>query len=234
MVGALASDLQLFVMVRAMAADAVGARRVRAFLMNLPAVHQRGSKPAHDGGLNLRLGQVMVDEIERLGSPAVIETGAGNSTLLFLMLGCQAVTAIAPDEELGQRIHAEAAERKLDTGALNFIADRSERALPRLALDDGTRCQVAFIDGNHGWPSVFVDFCYLHLMMDEGSVLFIDDIQIYACAQLALLLREQPGFELVSIVGKMATFKKTGKEEFLPDWRFEPFIVSNTTGVIPA
>jgi hypothetical protein len=49
-----------------------------------------------------------------------------------------------------------------------------------------------------------------------------------------LLLREQPGFELVSMVGKMATFRKRTRARFLPDWRGEPFIVTNTSGVVLA
>jgi Methyltransferase domain len=210
-----------------------GVRQASAFLNDLPNVHERGDRPAHSGGLNPRLGQVMIDEIGKLeGAPRSIETGAGNSTLLFMMLGCSAVTAIAPDEKLGQRIHSEAAERGLDDGVLRFINDRSERALPRLALDDKAACEVGFIDGNHGWPSVFVDFCYLNMMLTLGGVLFVDDVHVYACAQLMLLLREQPEFELISLVGKMATFRKLTYAEFLPDWRGEPFILANTTGVI--
>jgi hypothetical protein len=209
------------------------AKQAKAFLENLPTVHERGTQPAHSGGLNPRLGQVMVDEIQRLGTPRVIETGAGNSTLLFLMLGCSSVTSIAPDEKLGLRIQKEAADRKIDASALTYINDRSERALPKLAFD-GVQCDAGFIDGNHGWPSVFVDFCYLNMMMGKGAILFIDDVQVYACAQLQLLLRAQEAdFELVSLVGKMATFRKVTPGQFLPDWRGEPFIVANSTGVIP-
>jgi hypothetical protein len=132
---------------------------------------------------------------------------------------------------LGRRIHQEAEDRGLDVNVLTYINDRSERALPRLALEKQTRCQAAFIDGNHGWPSVFVDFCYLNMMMDRGAVLFIDDVHVYACAQLMLLLQAQPEYEFVRLDGKLATFRKATDREFLPDWRGEPFILMNTTGV---
>jgi hypothetical protein len=201
------------------------------YLQDLPKMHERGDRPAHSGGLNLRLGRVMVEEILKLDSPAIIETGAGSSTLLFMMLGCRSVTSIAPDAKLGLRIHAEAEERGLDTDVLNFVEDRSERALPKLALDAAVRCQAAFIDGNHGWPSVFVDFCYLNMMMDRGSILFVDDVHVYACAQLMLLLQAQPEYEFVRLDGKMATFRKETNADFLPDWRGEPFILMNTSGV---
>lgn len=210
-------------------------KKAAAFLRELPNVHVRTDRPPHSGGLNPRIGQVMIEEIAKLGDgPRSIETGAGNSTLLFMMLGCSQVTAIAPDPKLGPRIRSEAVERSLDASVFRYIEDRSEAALPRLALDEQASCEIAFIDGNHGWPSVFVDFCYLNVMMEQDAVLFVDDVQIYACAQLMLLLREQPGFELVSMVGKMATFRKRTRARFLPDWRGEPFIVTNTSGVVLA
>jgi hypothetical protein len=46
------------------------------------------------------------------------------------------------------------------------------------------------------------------------------------------MLREQPEFEQVSLVGKMATFRKRTNAQFLPDWRGEPSILTNTSGVI--
>ena len=48
-----------------------------------------------------------------------------------------------------------------------------------------------------------------------------------------LLLREQPEYEFVRLDGKMATFRKGTTKEFLPDWRFEPFVAMNSSGVIP-
>ena len=80
-----------------------------AFLRELPKVHERGQRPPRSGGLNPRIGQVIIDEIAKLDDgPRSIETGAGNSSLLFMMLGCSSVTAIAPDEKLGHRIVSEA------------------------------------------------------------------------------------------------------------------------------
>jgi hypothetical protein len=217
--------------VRRDAEPASAEERAIAFLTDLPKVHERPGQPAHSGGLNVRLGRVMIDELQKLDSPSIIETGAGSSTLLFMMLGCSSVIAIAPDEKLGRRIYEEAEQRELDASVLTFINDRSERALPKLALDTKTRCQAALIDGNHGWPAVFVDFCYLNMMMDRGSILFVDDVQVYACAQLMLLLQAQPDYEFVRLDGKLATFRKATDKEFLPDFVGEPFIMMNTTGV---
>ncbi len=112
---------------------------------------------------------------------------------------------------------------------MRFVDDRSETALPLLALVENVEIDAGFIDGNHGWPTVFVDFCYLNRMLRPGGLMFIDDIQIFAVAQLICLLREQtPHYEFVGIDSKMATFRKGLDLPYLPDWRMEPFITSNT------
>jgi hypothetical protein len=48
------------------------------------------------------------------------------------------------------------------------------------------------------------------MMLERGGILFIDDVQVYACAQLMLLLTHQPEYELVSHVGKMAPSEAVG------------------------
>jgi hypothetical protein len=99
--------------------------------------------------------------------------------------------------------------------------------LPRLA-DAHETIDAGMIDGNHGWPAVFVDFCYIDCMLRKDGVLFVDDVQLHSVGQLFLLLRHQEEFELVSFDGKFATFRKVKDHEFLPDWRAEPFIRMNT------
>jgi hypothetical protein len=43
-----------------------------------------------------------------------------------------------------------------------------------------------------------------------------------------LLLRAQPEYELVSVVAKMATFRKKSANSFLPNFRGEPYIMMNS------
>ncbi len=201
-------------------------RASQALLQDLPALHHWGGGP-QIGGLDRRIGRRVVDELEPLAEATVMETGAGASTLLFLTLAPRVVTAIAPDDGLRTRILDEAARRGLDTSPLRFIVDRSEWALPGLAAA-GERIDVALIDGNHGWPAVFVDFCYFNVMLRAGGTLFLDDVQLHSVGQLFLLLRQQPGFRFVALEGKFATFRKEGDEPFLPEWIGQPFVASNS------
>jgi hypothetical protein len=198
----------------------------RAFLDDLPKLHFWGGEE-QVGGLNVPIGDRIIAEVERYESPRVVETGAGATTLLFCCLDPAALTSIAPSAELGDRIVAEAERRGIVLDRLRFLAERSEVALPRLAAA-GDQFDVGLIDGSHGWPAVFVDFCYINAMMPADGTLFVDDIHLYSVAQLYLFLRQQPGFEYVGLESKLATFRKVDDDPFLPDWNFEPYIERNS------
>jgi hypothetical protein len=177
--------------------------------------------------MNWPIGERIIAELARYDSARVIETGAGASTLLFCCLESDSVTSIAPDAGLRDRMLHEAAARDISTDRLRFICDHSERVLPRLA-DQGEQFEVGFIDGCHNWPAVFVDFCYINLMLSVGGTLFIDDVQLYSVSQLYALLRQQEEFEYVALDTKCATFRKVLDHPFLPEWRSQPYIEQNT------
>jgi Methyltransferase domain len=206
--------------------SASGHDEAMALLADLPRLHRWGGKE-QVGGLNRAIGERILTELERYEAPRVIETGAGASTLLFCCLEPAELTSIAPNAELEERIRSEAVSRKIDVKPLQYLCERSEVALPRLAAD-GARFDVALIDGSHNWPSVFVDFCYLNMMMASGATLFLDDTQLYSVSQLYLLLREQDEFEYVGLDGKLATFRKRSDHSFLPEWNWQPFIERNS------
>lgn len=198
----------------------------RAFLRDLPALHHWGDRP-QVGGLDRRIGTRIAIDVGALDAPDVLETGAGASTLLLLCLAPRSLTTIAPDASLRDRVTAEAARRHIDIAPLRFIVDRSEWALPTLAAA-GEQLDVALIDGHHGWPTVFVDFCYVNVMLRPGGTLFLDDVNLHSVAQLCLLLRSQPGYEQVAVEGRFATFRKVTADPFLPDWAGQPFIVTSS------
>jgi Methyltransferase domain len=208
-----------------------------AVIRELPALHRGQGGAAKVGGMNSIVGRRFIQEISQFDRPDICETGSGLSTLVFCSLDPGSVVSISPAPDLHQRTRVEAQERGIDTSTLRFIDDRSERALPLLALVDEQRIDVGFIDGNHGWPAVFVDFCYMNKMMRADGVLFVDDIHIYAVGQLVGLLRDhEPHFEFVGIDGKMATFRKRLAADYLPDWTLQPFVRMNTptwSGKVP-
>ena len=198
----------------------------RALLSDPPRLHDWG-RGWEVGGLTPRIGERLIAELARYDSPRVIETGAGASSLLFCCLEPDYVTSIAPDADLRDRMLAEASNRGISTDRLRFICDRSELALPKLAAA-GDQYDAALIDGSHNWPAVFVDFCYLNLMLPVGGTMFVDDVQLYSVSQLYMLLRKQEEFEYVGLEDKMATFRKVLDHPWLPEWRSQPYIEENT------
>ena len=204
----------------------------RALLSDPPRLHDFGHGPTV-GGLDAQIGERIISELGRFDEPRVVESGAGATTLLFCCLEAHALTTIAPDERLRERTLAEAEQRGIATDSLSFHCEPSELALPRLQAQ-GDVYDVALIDGSHSLPSVFVDFCYMNLMLPVGGALLVDDVQLYSCAQLYLMLRQEEGFEYVGLESKMATFRKVVDQPFVPDWRHQPFVEQNTVVAPPA
>jgi predicted O-methyltransferase YrrM len=200
-----------------------------ALIRDRPPLHDfRGDGKLEIGGMEPAMGRRFITELGALEEPAIIETGAGISTLLFCCLAPGRVTSVSPNTHgLWERILAEAKKREIDTSPLRALRDRSDLALPSLALS-GESVDAAFIDGDHGWPSVFVDFCYMNMMLREDGLLFLDDVQLHSVRQLVLMLRHQPGFHLKGTAGKMAIVRKTTSDRFLPAAREQPFIQLNS------
>jgi len=180
------------------------------------------------GGITPAMGRMILRSMGTSAGRRIIETGAGLSTLLFLATDPEKVISIAPEPDLFGRIVEAAKSRSIVTTPLRPISERSELALPRL-LESGERFDLALLDGGHGWPTVFVDFCYTNAMLDEEGLIVVDDLQLHSVRQLYLMLCQQPGFERVQKIGeKMAVFRKTTDECLLPDFRGQPFIVLNS------
>jgi hypothetical protein len=170
----------------------------------------------------------IVSNLSEQGGATVLETGAGLSTLVFLAAQTKRHIAIAPDEALKQRIDQQIERFFPGKPEYEFYADFSENVLPDLAKADEPYLDFALIDGGHGMPTVFVDFCYINSMLKPGGYLAVDDVQLYSARQLYLLLKNQPGFEIADSFGKPIIFRKTQDVRFLPDWEGQPFVVLNS------
>ena len=203
--------------------------QARLLVDERPALHRSMDGRPQIGGLNRLMAEQFIDAIGPLERPTIVESGSGLSTLLFCCLDPAEVISVSPAPELHERIREEAASRGIDTDSLRLVDDHSERALPLLALVEDKRIDVGFIDGSHGWPAVFTDFCYLGKMLRPDGLLFIDDVQTYPVAELVNLLKQQaPHYEVVTLGRKMATFRKGPDIDWLPDWTMEPYLTMNT------
>lgn len=198
-----------------------------AYLDDLPLLHSWDfGKTWNTGGFQVPHLRKMHEVVtKRFDKPRICEVGAGNSTLTFLHTGAERVVCVAPEHGLHQRIVDAADARGIDRSHLDYRVALSERELPKLAFDEEALFDVALIDGGHGWPNVFVDFCYLNAMLRAGGLLLIDDNQIYAIAELSRLLDQQDGFTHFDTVGKLEFWEKSTDDPFLPGHNLEPYIM---------
>jgi precorrin-6B methylase 2 len=185
----------------------------------------------HSGGLGPHMLRQLFDitySFRSAGGATVLETGAGISTLVFLAAKPKKLLSIASKQDLVDRIRDRIQNFSLGSVEHEFYVNHSENVLPELARDGAASVDIAFIDGGHGLPTVFVDFCYANKMLKQGGYLVVDDVQLYSVRQLYLLLKRQPGFEIETELGKLVIFRKTDTAELLPDFARQPFVVNNT------
>lgn len=206
---------------------------IQHFTENLPQLHTwDDGKTWNSGGFDERQFHAMAEVIELLPEEfSVIETGAGNSTLFYLLCGAKSVVSIAPEEALFDRIRHHAEQLQVSTSALKSFVAFSEDVLPNIAVEakkSDMLFDMALIDGGHGWPTVFVDFYYIMSMLKPGGYLVVDDIQLFSVKQLAKFLNESYEFTYISTSIKTVIFRKDANVMRLRDFGAQPYILRMT------
>src|SRR5262249_42553105 len=191
------------------------------YLHNIPLLHSwDGGQTWKPGGFDApTLASIVALIRKNFPAPRIIETGCGNSTISFLFCAPTEVVSISPDQAVFERITNYCVQNSISLEALRKIVACSEWELPRIAqqmADAHEHFDFALIDGSHNWPVVFVDFCYIHAMTRENSLIMVDDVQLHTARELANLLLEQPGFSLEQDLGKSLIFRKTTNETSMP------------------
>ncbi len=207
---------------------------VEDYLNNIPMLHSwDGGKTWSSGGFEPEHLRYIYDFLrEQLGDNSILlETGAGNSTIIFLLLKPSKLLSIAPDAELFGRIRDYCQKNEIADAALEAHVDGSQWVLPRLAADNRAQepfLDFALIDGCHGWPTAFVDLEYANAMLRKGGLIMIDDVQLHAEKEIACLLAELPGFSVALDIGKSIIFRKLTDQRFLGEWVGQPYIARRT------
>lgn len=62
---------------------------------------------------------------------------------------------------------------------VEFHAEESQLVLPRFVAE-GRRFDFAFVDGSHRFERVFLDLVYIGRLLDDRSIVFVDDVQLPA------------------------------------------------------
>jgi len=200
--------------------------RLETYLDNIPLLHSwDGGGTWNEGGFHkqilLKLDRFFQNNLKK--SARIIETGAGNSTIFFLLHGPETVVSIAPDQELFERILKFCDQNQIGRQALEYYVDGSQWVLPKMAQNENV-FDFALIDGCHNWPMVMVDFYYLNSMIREGGYIMLDDVQLHTVKELCRMLDQQPEFELKAHFGKCVIYRKL-RDGDLPEFSGQPYIL---------
>jgi predicted O-methyltransferase YrrM len=138
-------------------------------------------------------GEALRDWIVREGAARTIEIGFGYG--ISALFACDGLLAVGREQSRHLVIDPFQATRFAGIGLqhveeagvatlVEHIPEESQVVLPRL-LEAGQRFDLAFIDGNHRFDSVFVDLYYLGRLVRAGGVIFLDDYQLPGVARAA-------------------------------------------------
>lgn len=197
-----------------------------AFLTNIPNLHTWDNGTTwNTGGFEAFHFSPLHELIAELlpAHPAFIETGAGASTIFFLLHDPERVVSIAPDAALFRRISAYCAEHGISTAPLEQHIDCSEWALPGMART-GLAFDFALIDGDHSLERTVIDFFYLNHMLKRNGLLMIDDVNIHSAKEVVRLIRNEPDFTPVFDLRKALVFRKNTDNRTLRAWCDQSYI----------
>ena len=112
------------------------ATKLEELLSNIPNLHTwDGGNSWNPGGFGPNHLKSLFSLCESIPQRRVIETGAGNSTIVFLLSDPAYLVSIAPDTSLFERIQEYCRAAGISTAALDDRHTCSELILPRFAAD---------------------------------------------------------------------------------------------------
>ncbi len=159
------------------------------------------------------------DLIARLApSHVTLETGAGLSTVL-LAAGAAAHHCVTPAAHEVAVLREALAARGIAPAKVAFHIDRSDRILPRLEVS----LDLALIDGGHAYPTPQIDWYYAGARLRRGGLLYLDDLQLPAVAQLAAFLRKDPRWRQARRTAKWGVWVRESEGDLAEEWTDQRF-----------
>jgi predicted O-methyltransferase YrrM len=159
------------------------------------------------------------------GARRTLEIGCayGFSTLYLLSAGVTQHTALDPYET--SHWGGVAIKRVRDAGmesSFRMIEEKSIVAMPRL-ISEGAEFDIIFIDGNHKFDDVLVDFTLSALVCRMRGHVVLDDMWLPSIRKVASFVRSnRKDFAEIPTVENCAAFQRIGVDE--RTWKhFEDF-----------
>jgi predicted O-methyltransferase YrrM len=158
------------------------------------------TKPVWPVGLTRERGEAIRDLAIAEHAAAIVETGfAFGMSASFLLEAAFATRANAPDVRPARLVSMDPFQASLWNGAgrrhlrdagleahHRLFEEPSEVVLPRLIAEgEGGRFDLAFIDGDHRFESVFTDVFFARRLLGPGKLIVVDDAWMPAVQKAA-------------------------------------------------
>jgi hypothetical protein len=155
-----------------------------------------------------------------------LETGAGRSTLVFLRKGVRRHIAIQPDPVEFAGIREYCQRNDIRTDALEAVVARSQDYLATAHLPE---LDVVLIDGDHSFPTPFMDWYYTAEKLRVDGLMAIDDTDILTGTFLADFMTADPKWDEVlrHPSGRFAVYRKLRHPIHDDHWGFQPLLMDH-------
>ena len=143
------------------------------------------------------------------------------STLLFSRWASQHVCIVGSGSQVDAlRAHAE--QRQIDLSSVRFEIGSSDQVLPSLQLEN---VDLYLVDGGHGFPHPVIDWYYGALLMRDGGIVIIDDIQLRSVRDyLVVFLEKDPRWVRLAGDHKWVAYRKQGTFSVREEWTEQKFL----------
>lgn len=217
-------------------ADAAARPLPPAFTATLRRLHSGDPQVGIDGkvypadrisGAMPESGIALFNLSRRIQAKRTLEIGfAQGFSTLYLLAALPADgfhTAIDPFEVTGWHgVGLKNVEVAGAKGRFRFLEQFSFAALPVLEAK-GERFDLIFIDGDHRFDGIMVDFTLSDYLCHAGSVIALHDLHLPATQKVvAWISSNRPDYLEISRAGDIIAFQKA--PESRTDWRSNPFV----------
>jgi hypothetical protein len=136
-----------------------------------------------------------------------VETGTGRTTLLMSHLSRDHTVFTKQDRGDGNSLDLVRASSLLAPDAVRFIEGPTQLTVPRYAFAE--QFEFAMLDGPHGFPFPYVEYCYIYPHIASGGLLVVDDVQIRTIGVMVDILRQDSMWRFLEVVGQTAFLQRT-------------------------
>jgi len=136
-----------------------------------------------------------------------VETGTGRTTLLLSHLSRDHTVFTKQDRGDGDSLDRVRASSLFAPDAVQFVEGPTQVTVPRYAFTE--RFDFAMLDGPHGFPFPYVEYCYIYPHITSEGLLVVDDVQIPTIRVMVDILRQDPMWRLLEVVGQTAFLQRT-------------------------